>query len=314
MNTKISNLHYLKYKRPFTAYTNLIISMILLGSTYVFAKILLLDFPVLLLLFFRFLIGTVLFGLLYFANTTFIYQKNSLKETFSENWFLLVLQAFFGAFLFNLFMLYGIKYTTAGTAAIITSALPVFISFFAFLFLKENINKYKTLAILVSVIGIVLVTVDFNHSLISPYSSFGNIFVFLAVVSGAVFPICVKRLTNTTTASNTLISFAFNLFGLIPFALLSLPEIFHFNFSTITINAWTYVFLYSIIFNVLYIFFWNKGLKKVSASTASLFIAFMPISATIFAYLFLHESLNYFQIMGMSLIILSIIIGVYRAH
>ncbi len=64
-----------------------------------------------------------------------------------------------GSFLALLFWIGGMKYTKAGTAAILNQSSTIFILLFASLFLREPFTKRKLLASALTIAGIVMVTV-----------------------------------------------------------------------------------------------------------------------------------------------------------
>jgi drug/metabolite transporter (DMT)-like permease len=63
-----------------------------------------------------------------------------------------------GSFLSLLFWIAGMKYTQAGTAAILNQSSTIFILLFASLFLRERFTKRKLAASAIAVAGIVMVT------------------------------------------------------------------------------------------------------------------------------------------------------------
>lgn len=291
--------------KNWVSYSDLTLSMLFFGATLVIGKTLILLFPIFLLLAIRFLIGTLFFSLIYYLKNH--QEKQGIKKLSNKDWILLFLQSFFGAFCFNLFILFGLHYTTADTAAIITSTFPAFITIFSFFILKESISSHQFIAILLVILGVILVTVDTQH-FINQTAVYGNIFVLLAVVTGALFPICAK-LTLTKMRSQ-LTSFTFNVFGLLLFLPLALNDAMRFNFHSITFTTWVVVIFYSAAANILYLHFWNKGLTVVPASTASLFTAVIPASTAIFAYFFLQEALTIYQMVGIFCILGAVALGI----
>jgi drug/metabolite transporter (DMT)-like permease len=296
--------------KTLVAYIELTLSMIFLGSTLVMGKTLISIFPIFLLLAFRFAIGSIVLSLTCYrhSNNRKIFRFNSITH---KDWGLLFLQALFGAFLFNLLMLLGLQKTTANAAAIITSTIPAFITFFAFLLLHETVSRYKWFAIFIAILGLMLVTSDVQWFSTQLGTLEGNGFVLLAVLSGSLFPICTKRLSDKIPPR--IISLFFNLFGLFLFLPIAIQEMFSFAFKDIPLSIWFLTIFYSITANVLYLVFWNRGLQKTSASSASLFTAVMPVSTAILSYLFLGEILSTLQIMGMLCVLLAIFFGIYRA-
>lgn len=303
-------MEYLLDRKHFNAYIELTLSMLFLGVSLVIAKALIVDFPIFILLAIRFLIGSIYFVIAYFLfkKTSQRFYLNSFNK---KDWLLLFSQSFFGAFLFNIFILLGMKLTTVGSAAILTSMLPAVITGFSFIILKEFISKEKLIALSLAIIGLLLVTVDISSVNINLNSLAGNGLILLAVISGALFPICVKLLGDKV--SPLILSLFFNLCGLLLLVPITILDINEFKFSLISLNSWLLAIFYSFLANILYVIFWNRGLLIVPASTASIFTAIMPISATFLAYFFLNENLTLGQLAGMFCIILSIVLSMNKS-
>lgn len=295
-------------KKQYLAYFDLILSMTFLGSTLVLGKSLITIFPVFLLLGIRFLIGTSFFSAVYLWKIKHSVIRS--RVITKKDWYLLFFQSLFGAFSFNLFMLFGLQFSTASSAAILTSTIPAFISIFSFLILKETISKHRCTAIALSILGLILVTANISNTTWNLKVILGNFLILCAVISGALFPICTKLISDKIETAFILL--AFNSVSLILFLPFFVMEILSFTFTSISLLTWILVVFYSLTANVLYLYFWNRGLSIITASTASLFVAVMPISTVILAHLFLGERLTTSEISGIIFIILSIIMGIYK--
>lgn len=74
------------------------------------------------------------------------------------SWSYTLLGSFFGAYLSMVFWLGGMKFTQASISASLNQTSNIWIFIFAALFLKESINKYKFLAIIMAVLGVLIIT------------------------------------------------------------------------------------------------------------------------------------------------------------
>ncbi len=77
----------------------------------------------------------------------------------SNRWGYTVSGSFMGAYVSMLLWLAGMKYTQASVASALNQTSNVFIFIFAWLFLRENMDRYKILGIVLGVIGAFLVTI-----------------------------------------------------------------------------------------------------------------------------------------------------------
>ena len=64
--------------------------------------------------------------------------------------------ALLGAFPAQVLMTWGTQYSLASNAAILTLSLPVVTAFFAFLILKEKMNRVRWISFIIAIIGVVL--------------------------------------------------------------------------------------------------------------------------------------------------------------
>ena len=71
---------------------------------------------------------------------------------------------------------------------------------------------------------------------------------------------------------------------------------------------WLYMLYFGAIYTVVAYIFWFRGVKKVNGSTASVFTALIPMSATILSVICLNEKFTVSHAMGFILITASIIL------
>lgn len=290
-------------------YLVLTTAMFFLGVNVVTGKFLVSSFPIFLLLDIRFFIGVLtFFFVIYFQNKNRSDLSRTKYKLKMKEWGVLFLQALFGGLLFNILMLYGLRFSTATSAGILTSTTPVFTVLFSFLFLSEKINKKKILAVLVACCGVVVINVNVAHMAFHG-GILGNFLILLAVLAGSIYIILIKLLAEKISATN--MAFMFNLFSFILFLPFATWNIAHFHFAEHGLLLYALVLIYSVSGSVLFPILWNKGICMTSASTASLFTAVLPISTAFLAVIFLHEGLSMMQVIGMLLVLFSIALDAY---
>ncbi len=104
----------------------------------------------------RLISGSLVLGLILLFHPKRYRIYNSLHSLGS--WPYTLLGSFFGAYLSMIFWLGGMKFTQASISASLNQTSNVWIFVFAAIFLKERINRYKVLAIVMAVIGVFIVT------------------------------------------------------------------------------------------------------------------------------------------------------------
>jgi drug/metabolite transporter (DMT)-like permease len=279
------------------AYTKIAIAMAIVGSSVVAGKLITSSFPVFLASELRFMIATIILIPLLIKREKRI-PPIKLKELFA-----LFSQAFTGVFLFNICMLYGLRYTTAIEAGILTSTLPAVVGLLSFLFLKEKLAKQKILGILFSAAGILLINQGGSESGGS-MSLLGNLLIFGAVVGEALFITIGKSVSNHV--SPLTIATMMSMFGLILFFPFSIYEAKHFNFSGVGIVDWLNILYFGMIVTVLAFILMYQGLSKVSASSAGVLTGVLPISSIILSSLILKEKIRVLHILGMILVFVAL--------
>src|SRR6476661_9209830 len=90
--------------------------------------------------------------------------------------------ALLGAFPAQVLMTWGTQYSLASNAAILTLSLPVITALFAFLLLKEKMNKVRWISFVIAIIGVILCSSgDISQMDFGSRYAIGNILIFLAI-------------------------------------------------------------------------------------------------------------------------------------
>ena len=104
---------------------------------------------------------TITFMSLFFAViSALIFRAKSIFSTARKlskrHWTILVLQAVFGIFLFRVFLTFGLQYTSAMEAGIITGAVPAITAVFTRIIIKEHFSKNSVSGIIFTLFGILI--------------------------------------------------------------------------------------------------------------------------------------------------------------
>jgi len=284
------------------SYLQLALSMCLVGINIAVGKVISQEIPVFLFANIRFIIGAA-----FLIPVVFFYRKKIIRIDM-KGWLCIFLQSLFGVFLFSIFMLYGVRHTSAVSAGIITSTTPACIALIAFFFLKEKLNIYGTCSVMLAISGIVLISIHPGIQGIGNTGNIvGNLLIICAVISEALFTIFAKSVSKKLDSLQ--MAAIVNVFGL----LLFLPFSIHSLLTTrvmITPYIWLLIIYYSLTASVFSFFLWFRGIVKVPANVAGLFTVFMPVSATLVGIIFLNESFTVSQAMGTLLAIAAIFLGI----
>lgn len=285
----------------FVASVKVILAMIIVGSSVVAGKLLAQSFPVFLASELRFLVATIIM-------VPILIRIEGFSSIQKREMLILFLQGLFGVFLYSIFMLYGLTFTTAIDAGIITSTIPAVTGGLAFLFLKERLTKSVSVGILLAVLGTLIINVVGSASDIERGSSpiFGNLLIFGAVICEALFIILGKFVSQRVSplAISTIVS----VLGTILFLPLSLYEGAKFNFEGVTMAEWGLILYFGIVVTVIAFILMYQGVSKVPASTVGVLTGVLPISSVLLSVLILGEKISFFHFIGISFTLTAILL------
>jgi drug/metabolite transporter (DMT)-like permease len=217
--------------------------------------------------------------------------------------------ALLGVFPAQVLMTWGTQYSLASNAAILTLCLPVITAIFAFLLLKEKMNKIRWISFIIAIIGVMLCsTGDIKQLNFGSKYAIGNLLIFLAIVGNAYYNTGIKKIAERYTE----IELVF--FTYIVMVLLLTPLVMYFEYDVFaripifTLQTWTGMTLLTVFHNFLSMILFFKALKILDAMQVALsnyLIAFfgLPIAA-----IWLGESLNLMALVGGILVLISTLI------
>lgn len=215
----------------------------------------------------------------------------------------LFLLGFIGISLYHLNLNYGETQVSAGAASLIIATIPVFIVIFAAVFLHERITSRIIGGIILSMIGLIILTLSTGEIKIE-YLSGAAAILFSAIV-GAGYTIIGKKLLDRYTAFS-LTGYAF-IFGSISLT----PLITHQFIAEIThlsITGWIAVLSLVFFPTVIAYVLWYKALEMKPASEIGVYLYFTPVISTILGVIMFNEPITPFYIIGGFLIISGLIL------
>lgn len=204
------------------------------------------------------------------------------------------------------FQFTGTKLSTASNGSLITSATPVFVLLFAAWLLKEKISTLRILALAVSTLGVVAV-IDPRAAEISPSMFQGNILLFCAGLTWALYSVLVRK---TASNGDLLTSSAVMLLGGVPSAVIfGIREINMQGLGEITIGILGGILFLGIVSTAIAMFLWNYAFAQLPAAPASLTFFAQPAVGTVLGWLFLGEKITPLFLLGGVLIGVGILIS-----
>ena len=200
----------------------------------------------------------------------------------------------------------GTDLSTAANGAVITSATPAFVGLFAAWLLKERLGPRRILALAVATLG-ALVIVDPARMHLDPRGFWGDVLLFLAAVTWALYSVLVRGLTRyLDVLPASMWAFVGGLLGVAP---LSLWELHVRPMGTWTVGVWAGVLFLGLISTALAMYLWNYAFARLEAGVAGLTFFAQPVVGTLLSALFLHEPLRPAFFVGAG----AIAVGLYLA-
>lgn len=213
---------------------------------------------------------------------------------------------FFGVTVYHLGLNYGEQYVSAGAASLIIATIPIFIVILAAAFLNEKITIKKLLGIVISLCGVVVISVWGREDVsIEVEYVFGAFAVLLAAIMGAFYTVTGKGLLRRYSAlSLTAYAMLLGSLGLIPFLNMSLFE----EISAVSLEGWFAVIFLGLFSTVIGYVLWYTALEIKTASEVSVYLYCVPILSTLFSYFLFDDKITLLFIFGGALVILGVII------
>lgn len=284
-------------KEKFEKYMMLFATIFWAGA-FIAGKFSIGEFPVFSLVFFRFLIATIIiFMILIKTEENWKINKQDLKT------FLIL--GIVGMVGYHVFFFLSLKYTSATNSSLIGATNPIVTTILACIFLKDKITYKNILGILISLFGVILITTNGNISvLFNMKFNIGDILMMVAVLCWATYGVLSKKVLEVYSPIKiTSYAFLTCVIILIPLVILEKPWIY---IPNTTFNGWMSVIYMAIFPSVGGYLIQQISIKKIGPTKTSLFINLVPVFSMILAFCILGESISIIKIIAGILIICGI--------
>jgi len=214
------------------------------------------------------------------------------------------LVGFLGIIVYHLGLNYGEQYISASAASVIIATIPIFVVILASIFLKERITPKIVLGVLLSLIGVLIISTVGKSDYIFEIKYISGAFaVILAAVMGAGYTVAGKKMLQRYSAlSLTVYVSLLGSLGLIPFISNSLFE----EVAGMSLTGWGVVIFLGVFPTVVGYVLWYVALEIKSASEISIYLYFVPILSTIISYIIFRDEITWFFVFGGALVILGL--------
>lgn len=207
---------------------------------------------------------------------------------------------------FFAFQTFGLQYTSSAEGGILLSASPIFTLILATYFLKEKTTFLQKLSIIISVSGVIYITVnksshlDFNNIR-------GTVYLLLSALSISGYSVMARKLTKHFT--NIELSFIMIVISFLCYNSISIGKhLIDGTMSSFFIPLTNPIFIISILYlgvlsSLGTSLMTNYILSKIEASKMSVFSNLGTVITIIAGTAFLKEKIYYYHIIGSILIV-----------
>lgn len=262
------------------------------GGNFVIGRAIADELPPYTLSFLRWLLAALIF-------IPFVWSEIVAKrEQLLKHWRPLLLMGLTGVAGFNTLLYVGLHYTTSINASLVNTTSPVIFSALAYFILKEEINKNQVQGIILSLAGVLLIFSQGSLAILLTFSfNSGDIIVLVAVIIWAFYSIIVKHSAhNLPRLSSLAVTMVVGVIALFPFFFweffIAEKEVVWSLGSVATIG---YVGVFA---SVVAFLSWTSAVSKIGPGRAGIFLLLIPVFTTIFAIIFIGESLTWYQFVG----------------
>lgn len=280
-------------------YLYIILSMLFWGMSFIWTRLALVEFNPISVIFFRLVLSSIiLFSYIRISRTAEKIDKADRK------WFLLLALA--EPFFYFLGENFGLKYVSPAVTSAIIATIPLIAPIVAYIFLKERVDHFTVLGVLLSFFGIIYMLLNKDLSLNA--SPKGIALIFLAVFSAVGYTFFIRKLANKYKAITilTLQNIIGSIYFLPVFLIFDLRSLLHMHPSTGAILAIVQlaIFASSVAFLLFIIVVAKLGMVK-----ANIFTNLIPVFTAIFAYFIIGEMITWQKVIGILLVIGGILIS-----
>lgn len=243
----------------------------------------------------------------FFMGLMIIFGLAKVRYTKKYLWTMILLALLQPCF-YGLLEAMGVRLTTASESAILLAFLPLVTTLLAAIFLKEKITKFQWGFIALSFLGVV-VTVVFADDFSMGGKLLGYGFLLLAVLSGALYSIFARQVSETYTPFE--VTFVMSVEGLLFF---NIVNIFQGN----GLKSYQIIFAHpkliaiviflGLVCSVISFLAFNYLISKIPAYKAAvLTISVLTVTGVVAGIVILGEPATWYKILGMIIIVAGVI-------
>ncbi len=206
-----------------------------------------------------------------------------------------------GVAAFNTLIYAALHTTTASNVMLLNSFIPVLIVLFGALFYSQRLQTLQALGLAISCVGVLTIILHGDWSrLMTLQFAQGDLIAFVAMMCWAIYTLWLRSFPPDIDRIGLLgAQIVIALIILLPFYLWEYASGQRPSWNSTTILALLYVGVFP---SVLAYLLYMRGIARVGAARAGLFIHLIPVYGALLSVLFLGESLHLYHAAGITAI------------
>ena len=279
----------------------MIFATIFWSGAFIAGKYSVSEFPVLSLVFFRFLFASlIIFPIMMKTEKNWKITKEDIP--------VFLKLGIVGMIGYHVFFFECLNYTTATNSSIIGATNPIVTTIIAAVVLKERFKIKHIGSLILSFVGVLFIITNGDISAIINFQfNKGDLIMMLAVICWSTYSVMSKKAVEKYSPIKvTAYSFLFCVIVIFPFTLLDNPMEF---IPKVSPYGWMSVLYMSFFASVCGYLIQQISIKNIGPANTNMFINLNPVFSMIFAYIILGEPILLIKVIAAGFIISGVIIS-----
>lgn len=247
------------------------------------------------LMFYRFLISVIIYGIyLFFRKANFKLSKKNIRD--------IILIGGMGYGLTGLTLVSSYDYIPSGIGTTIGFQFPVMISIFMWLFYKEKLQRSIYISLILSLVGVFLLSYSPNHGMVSFYG------IFLLTITNLMYSMYIIGVNKSSMKDIDSSVLTFYVITISMILCLSLSIIKGTLIPIPSLMAAGNILFMSIFSTIIANLTLILAIKSIGSTITALLSPLEPVTAIIIGVIVFNENINIQIITGVIIIILAVIL------
>lgn len=219
----------------------------------------------------------------------------------------MLILTFAGITIYNVMAYWGLQYTQAINALLITSAHPLLVAGWSFVLYRERLTIWQTIGIVLSLAGVLTILTRGDLSALRDVRfNIGDVVFFSAQIVYSFYATLIKSRPNISPISFLAFTIGVGAVLLSPIYAAEVAMGITFTLDTKAFLILAYITIFP---SLLAYLFFNRGVELIGPNRAAPFYHLIPIFGSALAIVFLGERPEIFHGVGYALVLAGIFIG-----